>query len=128
MLLCNKTLSFSLSLFFSERLKVFFENALSSNTSKQLTEVYKAGYWLFCDLVGKINTASDTVGKDGKFQVFICVGIRFVILLYVRLVILTRTSQLERQVMHSDRWVKGNNRYKYSLSEVVSLVFTTVLA
>ncbi|XP_013061457.1 DENN domain-containing protein 5A-like isoform X2 [Biomphalaria glabrata] len=61
---------------YMERLKTFFESALSGNTSHQLNEVTKAGYWLFCDLVGKINTASDTVGKDGKFQVFICVGIR----------------------------------------------------
>ncbi|XP_059154011.1 DENN domain-containing protein 5B-like isoform X2 [Physella acuta] len=61
---------------YMERLKVFFENALSGSSSLQLTEICKAGYWLFCDLVGKINTASDTVGKDGKFQVFICVGIR----------------------------------------------------
>ncbi|XP_005108265.1 DENN domain-containing protein 5B isoform X2 [Aplysia californica] len=61
---------------YMERLKVFFENALSVSSSRQLSDVHKAGYWLFCDLVGKINTASDTVGKDGKFQVFICVGIR----------------------------------------------------
>ncbi|BFZ25149.1 hypothetical protein BsWGS_28188 [Bradybaena similaris] len=61
---------------YMERLKAFFENALMGNTSCQLSEVCKAGYWLFCDLVGKINTASDSVGKDGKFQVFICVGIK----------------------------------------------------
>ncbi|KAK3766868.1 hypothetical protein RRG08_052011 [Elysia crispata] len=61
---------------YMERLKTFFENALAGNTGRTLSDVYKAGYWLFCDLVGKINTASDSVGKDGKFQVFICVGIR----------------------------------------------------
>ncbi|GFR82162.1 DENN domain-containing protein 5A [Elysia marginata] len=61
---------------YMERLKTFFENALAGNTGRPLSDVCKAGYWLFCDLVGKINTASDSVGKDGKFQVFICVGIR----------------------------------------------------
>lgn len=61
---------------YMERLKVFFDGALAGNTARQLNDVTKAGYWLFSDLVNKINTASDTVGKDGKFQVFICVGIR----------------------------------------------------
>ena len=60
-------------------MKTFFENALAGNTGRPLSDVCKAGYWLFCDLVGKINTASDSVGKDGKFQVFICVGIRYVL-------------------------------------------------
>ena len=61
---------------YMERLKVYFENALSGSQARKLSDVHKAGYWLFCDLIGKINTASDSVGKDGKFQVFILMGIR----------------------------------------------------
>lgn len=46
---------------------------------RPIAEVAKAGYWLFCNLLKKINEASQSIGKDGKFQIFICVGIRQVL-------------------------------------------------
>ena len=45
---------------------------------RPIPEVSKAGYWLFCNLLKKIDQASEAIGKDGKFQIFICVGIRYV--------------------------------------------------
>lgn len=40
------------------------------------TELDRAGFWMFCNLLTKINNAADNVGKDGKLQMFICVAIR----------------------------------------------------
>ncbi|ESO93313.1 hypothetical protein LOTGIDRAFT_232739 [Lottia gigantea] len=51
-------------------------NTLSGVTRRPLTEVARAGYWLFCNLLNKINNATESIGKDGKFQIFICVGVR----------------------------------------------------
>ncbi|KAK7476297.1 hypothetical protein BaRGS_00032490, partial [Batillaria attramentaria] len=59
-----------------ERLKIYFENAMANSSVRPIPEVAKAGYWLFCNLLKKINQASEAIGKDGKFQIFICVGIR----------------------------------------------------
>ncbi|XP_076445285.1 DENN domain-containing protein 5B-like isoform X3 [Babylonia areolata] len=59
-----------------ERLKLYFENAMANSSVRPIPEVSKAGYWLFCNLLKKINQASEAIGKDGKFQIFICVGIR----------------------------------------------------
>ena len=50
---------------------------------RPIPEVSKAGYWLFCNLLKKIDQASEAIGKDGKFQIFICVGIRYVKVLWV---------------------------------------------
>lgn len=63
----------------AERLKVYFENAMANCNIRPIAEVAKAGYWLFCNLLKKINEASQSIGKDGKFQIFICVGIRQVL-------------------------------------------------
>ncbi|XP_046341976.1 DENN domain-containing protein 5B-like isoform X2 [Haliotis rufescens] len=59
-----------------EKIKVQFEHALAGGVRRPIAEVAKAGYWLFCNLLNKINAATETIGKDGKFQIFICVGIR----------------------------------------------------
>ncbi|XP_041355210.1 DENN domain-containing protein 5B-like isoform X3 [Gigantopelta aegis] len=59
-----------------EKVKTNFENSLSGNVRRPIPEVAKAGYWLFCNLLNKINAATETIGKDGKFQIFICVGVR----------------------------------------------------
>ncbi|XP_050393892.1 DENN domain-containing protein 5B isoform X2 [Patella vulgata] len=59
-----------------EKVKIYFENTLSGATRRPLTEVGRAGYWLFCNLLNKINNATESIGKDGKFQIFVCVGVR----------------------------------------------------
>lgn len=60
----------------SERVKVSFETIMEDSPSNSIPDVAKAGYWLYCNLLNKINNASQTVGKDGKFQIFVCAGIR----------------------------------------------------
>ncbi|XP_064612538.1 DENN domain-containing protein 5B-like isoform X2 [Liolophura sinensis] len=59
-----------------ERVKVSFETIMEDSPSNSIPDVAKAGYWLYCNLLNKINNASQTVGKDGKFQIFVCAGIR----------------------------------------------------
>ncbi|XP_069132552.1 DENN domain-containing protein 5B-like isoform X3 [Argopecten irradians] len=59
-----------------EKVKGHFECVLSGEVRRPMTEGAKAGYWLFCNILSKINSAAETVGKDGKFQIFVCVGIR----------------------------------------------------
>ena len=49
---------------------------LEGEVRRPLSESEKAGFWLFCSLFDKINQATESVGKDGKFQIFVCVGIR----------------------------------------------------
>lgn len=34
----------------------------------------------YCHLIDEIQSASHALGKDGKFQLFICLGVRFVVL------------------------------------------------
>ncbi|OWF41370.1 DENN domain-containing protein 5B [Mizuhopecten yessoensis] len=59
-----------------EKVKGHFECVLSGEVRRPMSEGAKAGYWLFCNILSKINSAAETVGKDGKFQIFVCVGIR----------------------------------------------------
>ncbi|KAK3603529.1 hypothetical protein CHS0354_027948 [Potamilus streckersoni] len=59
-----------------EKLKSHFESLLEEEGRKALNESAKAGCWLFCSLLDKINNATETVGKDGKFQIFVCIGVR----------------------------------------------------
>ena len=61
---------------FTEKVKSHLECMLEGEVRRPLSESEKAGFWLFCSLFDKINQATETVGKDGKFQIFVCVGIR----------------------------------------------------
>lgn len=69
---------FSLS---TEKVKGHFSCVLSGEVRRQVTEGAKAGFWIYCNLMTKINSAAETVGKDGKFQIFVCVGIRYIFLI-----------------------------------------------
>ena len=66
-------------LFLVERLRLYFDNALANCGVRPIPEVTKAGYWLFCNLINEINHASEAIGKDGKLQIFILIGLRLVI-------------------------------------------------
>lgn len=63
-----------------EKVKSCFETFLECPESLPpiaSTDQAKAGYWLFCKRMNQINNAtSETIGKDGRFQLFVCVGIR----------------------------------------------------
>ncbi|XP_052822652.1 DENN domain-containing protein 5B isoform X4 [Octopus bimaculoides] len=63
-----------------ERVKCCFETFLDCPESlppAATTEQARAGYLNFCKLIKQINdTSSESIGKDGRFQLFICFGIR----------------------------------------------------
>lgn len=59
-----------------EKVKTHLECLLEGEVRRPLSESEIAGFWLFCNLFDKINRATESVGKDGKFQIFVCVGIR----------------------------------------------------
>ncbi|GAB1599712.1 domain-containing 5B isoform X4 [Argonauta hians] len=63
-----------------EKVRCCFETFLDCPESlppSAMTEQSKAGYLNFCKLIKQINdTTSESIGKDGRFQLFICFGIR----------------------------------------------------
>lgn len=64
--------------FFTEKVKQHFENVLTGEVRQPISDGAKAAYWIYCNFLNKINSATESVGKDGKFQIFVCVGIRWV--------------------------------------------------
>lgn len=60
----------------TEKVKQYFEGVLTGEVRQALSEGARAGYWIYCNFLLKINSATESVGKDGKFQIFVCVGIR----------------------------------------------------
>ena len=63
-------------LFFSERVKSHFESSMSGEVKRPKSESEISYLWSFIDLLSNINETAESVGKDGKFQIFICVGVR----------------------------------------------------
>ncbi|XP_078329219.1 DENN domain-containing protein 5A-like isoform X4 [Crassostrea virginica] len=59
-----------------EKVKQHFENVLTGEVRQPISDGAKAAYWIYCNFLNKINSATESVGKDGKFQIFVCVGIR----------------------------------------------------
>ncbi|CAG2191681.1 DENND5 [Mytilus edulis] len=57
---------------FLEKVKSHVECVMSG----QVRKVANNNLFKFCDLIDTINASAETIGKDGKFQVFVCVGIR----------------------------------------------------
>ena len=70
------TSSSSLFLSFSERVKSHFESSMSGEVKRPKSESEISYLWSFIDLLSNINETAESVGKDGKFQIFICVGVR----------------------------------------------------
>ena len=67
-------------LLIAEKVKSHFESVLTGEVRLAITDGAKAGYWIYCNLMSKINNATESIGKDGKFQIFVCVGVRYAIL------------------------------------------------
>ncbi|CAC5413553.1 DENND5 [Mytilus coruscus] len=57
---------------FLEKVKSHVECVMSG----QVRRATNNNPFILCDLIDKINASAETIGKDGKFQVFVCVGIR----------------------------------------------------
>ncbi|KAK3098446.1 hypothetical protein FSP39_019539 [Pinctada imbricata] len=59
-----------------EKVKSHFESVMTGEVRMSITDGAKAGFWIYCNLMSKINSATESIGKDGKFQIFVCVGVR----------------------------------------------------
>lgn len=64
-----------LTLFLPEKVRVYFEMVLEADGSLSTSD--RSLYLMYCGLLNKINGAGQSIGKDGKFQLFVCVGIRY---------------------------------------------------
>ena len=61
---------------FAEKVQDYFEVLLLDQEHYKVGDEVALVLQSFCDIVLRINQASETVGKDGRFQLFICVGVR----------------------------------------------------
>ncbi|XP_060588449.1 DENN domain-containing protein 5B-like isoform X3 [Ruditapes philippinarum] len=59
-----------------EKVKTHLEATLEGEIRRPSSDIDRAGFWMFCNLLTKINNAAESVGKDGKLQIFICVAVR----------------------------------------------------
>ncbi|XP_052808274.1 DENN domain-containing protein 5B-like isoform X7 [Mya arenaria] len=59
-----------------ERVRSHLEPSMSREGGRRRTEAEVALFWALSSLLSKINEDAESVGKDGKFQIFVCVGIR----------------------------------------------------
>ncbi|XP_013380096.1 DENN domain-containing protein 5B isoform X2 [Lingula anatina] len=57
-----------------EKCQAYFASALKEDV--KVSQMKRAAYMSYCNVVARINEASQSVGKDGKFQLFVCVGLR----------------------------------------------------
>lgn len=69
--------------FFAVKVREFFETVLQEEfgnleTANEEEDFHEqlAGMRSYCELVEKINSFAESLGKDGKFQLFICLSLR----------------------------------------------------
>ena len=60
----------------TERVQAYYINVLQSEQPVDIRLDIKAELTQFCHVVECIDNSLHTVGKDGRFQVFVCIGIR----------------------------------------------------
>ncbi len=61
---------------FIEKVVPYFESVLQEEGRFPLSDDAKSTMRSYCKVVNSINNASQSVGKDGRFQVFVCIGVR----------------------------------------------------
>lgn len=59
-----------------EKAMVSFDNLLHDWEHYRIEEGLRRVMTSFCFVVSKINSSSESLGKDGKFQLFVCIGVR----------------------------------------------------
>ena len=62
---------------FAEKVEDYFEVLLLDQAHYRVGDEVALVLQSFCDVISRINRASESVGKDGRFQLFICVGVRY---------------------------------------------------
>ncbi|XP_054844123.1 DENN domain-containing protein 5B isoform X2 [Eublepharis macularius] len=61
---------------FIEKTVAYFETTDQVGDSEEEVLLQKTSYTTFCRYVNAINTAPRNIGKDGKFQILVCLGTR----------------------------------------------------
>lgn len=62
---------------FELHLNEFDSGTSSSETSYDEVQIVNATMWrVYCHLMSEINSVTQTLGKDGKFQLFVCLSLR----------------------------------------------------
>ncbi|XP_077196028.1 DENN domain-containing protein 5B isoform X3 [Paroedura picta] len=61
---------------FIEKTVAYFETTDQAGDSEEDVLLQKSSYATFCRYVNAINTAPRSIGKDGKFQILVCLGTR----------------------------------------------------
>lgn len=62
---------------FELHLNEFDSGTSSSETSYDEVQIVNATMWrVYCHLMNEINSVTQTLGKDGKFQLFVCLSLR----------------------------------------------------
>ena len=62
---------------FSEKVREYYESLLGEGDKYNLSAEAKSTMRSYTHVVGRINQASSTIGKDGRFQIFVCIGVRW---------------------------------------------------
>lgn len=80
MLFCNNFLPFYVLIFFfffglTEKAQVYFESAEQREVAQD--ENWQTRVRHFCRFMRAINNTSRNIGKDGKFQMLVCLGARW---------------------------------------------------
>lgn len=60
----------------TEKVASYFDGLFLSDERSEVTPEARIIMNSFCHVISRINQASQTVGKDGRFQIFICIGVR----------------------------------------------------
>ncbi|KAK2158757.1 hypothetical protein LSH36_164g02051 [Paralvinella palmiformis] len=61
---------------FLEKVQAHYESLLSDRETVQINQTMRRTMNSFNYVVTKINQASGSIGKDGRFQIFVCIGVR----------------------------------------------------
>lgn len=56
----------------------YFHTLITDRERYDIAKVVKTAMSSYCHVVNRINHASEAIGKDGRFQIFICIGVRLV--------------------------------------------------
>lgn len=61
----------------AEKVYTYFEALLGDTEHYEIAHEISTTMQSFCYVVSCINQASESIGKDGRFQIFICIGVRY---------------------------------------------------
>uniref|UniRef100_T1IME6 DENN domain-containing protein 5B n=1 Tax=Strigamia maritima TaxID=126957 RepID=T1IME6_STRMM len=105
---------------FFVRVQGYFETVLQDESDRSTKDEEQiAVMTTYCSLVEKINVASHTVGKDGKFQVFICLATREHLL--HRMILHVASTPITQQMYEDYSFLRDQNLITFLLQILDSL-------